>query len=489
MANITGCYKIGSPEAASLIGCGNVGCVIGAEQLGQAAGVWMKTRFYREGHHLCATVYSVAAGEPQVATVRVDLRPILRAVVKLHTELHAKEAVRNPSVGWSLKSMWKSAKKAASAIGKSKLVKGVAKVAKGVYKGVKAVAKSKITGALLTAASVFPLTAPFAAPALGAYAAANASITAIDKGKQVVSVASKAASLLTRSKATAGAAKAAAGVASKALKSAAAQLPAAAKTRLTAQAQAASKVTLSAAGKAAVAAAVAKLPPAARKTAVTKLAGKLQAVSTARTAAAVAQALPPKAGAAVKTAAQLSLVASPLAKKAAAVQAELQKPAVRTQMATAVKVAEAARTKLLDIQQRAATPGPGQLDAQKSAVIIDLVARNQRRLQAMSQASAGGLPGVLITPQGKLVRGRFRVQPKAAQGGLLYLGPQGRERGEFARVAGLFGGPAELESIAVNGDLPMDGVRVMAPGPAARGIGPYENVSGCGGGCGCASCS
>ena len=79
-----------------IVGCGGIGCVVGAEaQVEEASGVWVKTRFYREGNFLCATVYSVASGNPKVVELRVDLRPIARAVMRAHSTFHASDLAKS----------------------------------------------------------------------------------------------------------------------------------------------------------------------------------------------------------------------------------------------------------------------------------------------------------------------------------------------------------------------------------------------------------
>jgi hypothetical protein len=58
-------------------------------------GLWVKTRFYQEGHMLHAVTYCVAAGNPEMIRLSVDLRPIAKAVRAYHDRLH-KERDRNP---------------------------------------------------------------------------------------------------------------------------------------------------------------------------------------------------------------------------------------------------------------------------------------------------------------------------------------------------------------------------------------------------------
>lgn len=488
-----GCYSIGADPVI----CSGVGCVVGAEALGEAAGVWVKTHFYRQGHFLCATVYAVAAGNPRVVELRVDLRPILRSLVRAHAVEHSRDALRSSSsgkvVGWSLGKMWKKAKSAAKAIGRSKLVKGVVSVTKAVAKGAKAVVKSKIMGSVLGVAAVFPLTAAIAAPALGAYAAANAAIGSVEKGAKVVKVAANAVSSLGRAKRLSAAVKSRSASANAAVKTAGAMMSAPQKAQLVARAKAAAQVKLSASAKAKIAQKVATLPTAQRAKVASGVAGALKQASALRQRVALAQGLPPAAKVKVLETTALQLKAAPEIAKAKALQAALAKPGVQKQLVTLRSQAETAKGLLEGVQSRAQTAaGPAKLDAQKSAVIVNLVARNRARIQAMSQAGAGGLPGMLITPQGKLVRGKFRVQPvatAATRGGLLYQGRGQNERGTFAKIAGAIGQFLNSPIRPVmSGELPMDGIRVQAVGPASREVGPYE-VEGCGGGCGCAPCS
>lgn len=468
-----GCYSIG--ESPSL-GCG-VGCVVGAEALGQAAGVWVKTHFYRKGPYLCATVYSVAAGTPRIIDLRVDLRPIERALVRAHAVQHSRESLKNPHVGWSLGSMWKKAKSAAKSIGRAKLVKGVVGVTKAVYKGAKKVVKSKITGVVLGVASAFPLTAPFAAPALAAYAAANTAVATVEKGAKVVKVAQSALGTISRGKKLATAVGARAQVTAAAVKTAGALMPPAQKQAAAARAKAASVVKLSPTAKAQLVAKAAAIPLAARAKLAAQTAAKLKAASIVRQRVALAQSLPPNAKAQVLATTALQIKAAPEIAKAKALEAKLADPKVKQALVKTRDQASVAQGLLEDIQRRATTAtGKEKLDAQKSAVIVDLVARNRARIQAMSQANAGGLPGLLITPEGKLVRGKFRVKPVATaptRGALLYQGRGDASRGTFTRISG---------------EPPLDGVRMMGAGAAAHDIGPYE-VEGCGGGCGCANCS
>ena len=284
---------------STLIGCGNVGCVVGAEALsGAASGVWVKTRVYREGHFLCATVYSVAAGEPKIVELRVDMRPIAREVMKAHLALHGGQLARiagrsEALIGWGLGSLWKGAKKAAKAIGRNKLVKGVVKVSKAVAKGAKAVVKSKALGVVLTAASVFPITAPFAAPALGAYAAANAALAGVEAGSKVVKTAQKAASTIKQGAKLAKQVAKTTKSTANAVKKAGAMLPKAQKLAIVKRTQAAGKIKLNAKGKRALATTLVKAPAGkARKAVASKVASKMKQLATIKSRAALAK-VPP----------------------------------------------------------------------------------------------------------------------------------------------------------------------------------------------------
>jgi hypothetical protein len=536
MASLDNSCAVGSRNGRRLIGCGNVGCVVGAEALTESTGVWVKTRLYRKGPFLCATIYSVAAGEPKVVELKVDLRPIEQAVRKAHAQLHARDGSGNgggagPSVsghrvGWGLGSLWKGAKKAAQKIGRNKLLRGVVKVTRAVGKVAKTVVRSKAFGIVLAAAAVFPLTAPFAAPALGAYAACNAALSSAEVGAKVLHTAKSAIGLIHQGKQAASAVASATSSAKAAVASATAGLSPSARASLGARAKAAGQLSLSPQGKVAIQTALSRAPAGAARTAVaTKLSGQFKQLSALRSRAVLAQSLPPSAGAAVATAAKVQANAAPLVARAAQVQKAFSNPATQAKL-TALRARGQKATELLTGIHASAQSGT--LDGVKSAAIVNLVARNRARIQAMSQAHAGGLPGLLITPQGKLVKGRFRVQAKAGGQGLLYLGKgTPTQKGSFATVAGELGDAAgELADTVVGacsgcvgavvvplvgafasligldptgcyqvsvgadliaGDVPLDGVRLSGKGPAAGELGPYE-VGACGTDCDCGPC-
>lgn len=128
------------------------------------------------------------------------------------------------------------------------------------------------------------------------------------------------------------------------------------------------------------------------------------------------------------------------AKRAAALKKRLKSPAVRKKLMTVKKRSENARAALEGIAQRAKF-GSGQekLDAQKSAAIVNLVAKNRARVRAAAQIHAGGLPALLIDKRGRIKPGRFRAMaiPAGMSPDVLYLGPgKPSDSGHFARVSG-----------------------------------------------------
>ena len=429
-----------------LIGCGDkVGCVVGAEQLATSAGVWVKVRFYKQGPYLCATVYSVAQGEPRIFEMKVDLRPIERAVMRAHSALHGKDIARaairarvsgNALVGWSLGKMWKGVKNTAKKIGRNKLLKGIASATKAVGRVAKKVAKSKAFGAVLIAASAFPLTAPFAAPALGAYAAATAAISGAEQGKKLFQTAKRASTIIKQGANAVAPATKTTKAAGAAVKAASSRMSPAERAQTAASAKAAGKVQLSLKGKAAIAKSLTALPQAAKAAAASRVKQKLAQASKVRTQMALAKRLPPGASAKVMSATRAQVAVKPLATLAARVSARFKDPKVQAQLLAMKSKAEKSKAVLESVQAKAKT---GDLDAQKSAAIINLVARNRARIQAMTQTSAAGLPGLLITPRGKIVRGRFRVEAKAGSAGLLYQGAGKAARGSYATVSGPIG--------------------------------------------------
>jgi len=438
----------------AVIGCDiPVRQVVGAEELATAkAGIWTKTHFYEKGHYLHAKTFVVAAGNPTVLEFRIDLRPLLKVAGRIHQRLHEEMAKKTggPVVGFSFSKAWKAVKGTAKKIGKSKLIKAVGK-------GIKSVATSKLVGTL--AAGLAVAVPVVGVPALAAYGAANASIKAIDKGRKLVSTASsakrtidKAAEMTTKLTAAKRAAPAAV---------AAAQ--ANAKASGTAQAKA---IALRAKAQAA------KAPSAANAAAV-KAAAVKQAASVAAQAKANATAAAKNVVAQVVTA---QSKVEPVVQAAAKIQAKLADPAVRAKLVQIKAQADSAKKALETVKEKA-TYGTGaeKLDAQKSAAIVNLVAKNQARIQAMSQQNAGGLPSLLIDAKGRIVPGRFRVVAKSGGNSpdVLYDGPRKIQAGAFTQVSGGFDdddpdvGCAQAEVSGHLKNLPQRG-EVMPPGARVR---------------------
>lgn len=484
-ARSIGATLIGEPldRVTSLIGsadviiadeaprCNSIGCVVGAEELAQNASVWVKARFYQEGPFLCATVYSVAAGEPEVFTMKVDVRPIARAIMRQHTAMHAQETAESQvrggvTVGFSLGKIWRGAKKAASSVAKGKLVKGVVAVTKTIAKGAKTVVQSKALGVVAAGLAAFPLTAPLGVPTLAAYAAANATLTAVDAGRKTVQTAKAAGTILSQGVSAATRLAAASKTTAATVKAAGASMSKAQTNAITARVKAAGSLHLNAKGKVAVATALAKAAPANKSAVAKMMANKLKGVALLKSRVALATSLPPKAKAAVLATTKFQVAAGPAIAKAKAVQAKLAQPAVKAKLLALRANGVQKETELKRLAVQAQT-GAGGLDAQKSAAVINLVARNRDRIQAMSQSNAGGLPGILITSSGQVRRGKWKISPLgkgATTEGMLYTGPGKLERGAFAAVSGL---------------PPSDGTRLMGPGANVYGIGPYGGAVGC----------
>lgn len=490
------------------------GCVIGAEEIAGRPAVWVKTRFSQQGPILTATTFLVAAGQPRVFKLSVDLRPIERALVRAHQKMHAG---KDPLVGFgfSLKSMWRGVKKKARSIGRSKLIKSVGSVTKYAARAGKAIARSKITGYVLSAAAVVPVLTPFAAAGLAAYAAANQAVKAIDEGEKVYRTAKKAISTVKDGINTARNIGRAVQDARRAFSSGKRALTGPQKLQLLRRAKLAGRGSSRKAlsqlaasrrsglwGKFARALKArggwrgklkAKTRASARRRGrtVRRLRGRRRATSavTRRSSARrgplggmfskFASALKKRAKkvtrnflrkAVLKPSARRRVVAAaryvkrnkPLVARARRVRRRLKNPAVRRKMLATVKRARLAKKHLVAVGTRARYgKGKVQLDAIKSAAIVNLVARNRARVQAMAQQNAGGIPSLLINSQGRLVRGNFRTVPKATRrGDVLYRGPRKViQTGQFARISGRPPAPA---------------IRLHGTGANARPVGAYE---------------
>lgn len=382
----------------AVIGCDIPVIVSGSECLACKAGVWTKTHLRQEGHYLVATTYLVAAGSPTVFEMRVDLRPLEKIAEKVHAALHAKMAGGSPAVGFSFSGAWKSIKKTAKKIGKTKLVKAVSGA-------VSAVTKNKV---FQVAMPVAALSAHGTSRALGGKGVLTGPLGKLaDAGTaatmSVVPGAAAAQFANPRTLAAFATAKSAINAASTGKKLA--QTAMVAKSAIDAGNRALGAV-------------------------VTKAAEK-----TGASAADAAQALA-RTSAATKAKILSSL---PAVKKAAEIRAKLNAPNVKAILVKLKAQADVAKRALQQTayDARYAT-GSKQADAKKSAAIVNLVARNDARIAAIAQKNAGGLPGILIDKNGTVSRGRFTVKASSASpsAALLYTGPGKVQRGSFARVAG-----------------------------------------------------
>lgn len=161
--------------------------------------VWVKTRFFTQGDHLCATVYLVANGNPEVMNFKINMAPIVKAIARHHISLHRDTISGASDPAYVISGIVSFAKNAAKKVSKAKLVQKVSspirtavKKSAPVLKTAKKVTQSKITGGVLMATAVaFP---PVGAPALAAYATANAALAAVDRANAVRNQANKVAS-------------------------------------------------------------------------------------------------------------------------------------------------------------------------------------------------------------------------------------------------------------------------------------------------------
>lgn len=511
--------------------CDSVGCVIGAEEIAGRPAVWVKTRFAQKGPILTATTYVVSAGQPRVFKMSVDLRPIERALVRAHKRMHAGSA---PLVGWgiSLKSMWRGVKKKAKKIGRSKLLKSVGSITKYAARAGKAISRSPITGYVLSAAAVVPVLTPFAAAGLAAYAVANKAVKAIDEGQKVYRSAKKAvdtvkqgidtarkvgravkdarrafssgrrmltsgqkASIVRRGKSVGRrtalgtlhrlAARRGGGMMSKfarALKkraAAARRRPSSSRRTRRRATRRTSRLRLSASRRGRRTTTLRR-----RKSRRGKSRSRLRGMFGRFTSAIKRRAkkatrsfirkavLKPAARRRVLAAARYVKRSRPAIARAARVKRRLASPAVRRKILAAVRRSKQAKKHLTQVNDRARYgKGKVRLDAVKQAAIVNLVARNRARVQAMAQQNAGGVPSMLINSQGRLVRGNFRVVPKATlRGDVLYRGPSKIvQTGQFARVSGDL-----VSGDLVSGRAPAPAVRLHGTGANARPVGAYE---------------
>jgi hypothetical protein len=144
-------------------------------KLTSGPGVFIRTHIFRDGPLLRATTYIVKDGQPHVLNFAVNLQTIEKRIAAYHRQLQSKDGLV-VGFGWgslSPKKMFRGITRAAKKIGRGKLLKTIAK-------GTKSILKSKTFGAVvaLTAVAIPAV----GVPALAAYAAANAALSATEKG-------------------------------------------------------------------------------------------------------------------------------------------------------------------------------------------------------------------------------------------------------------------------------------------------------------------
>jgi hypothetical protein len=393
-----------------VIGCDIPVVVSGTEPLATSTGVWTKTHFRQEGSFLIATTYLVAAGSPVVFEMRIDLQPLEKIAEKVHAALHARMAASPAAVGFSFSGAWKSIKKTAKKIGKSKLVKAVGGA-------VSAVTKNKLVQALNPMAAVASHTLNKAAGGKGTIPGTLGRLVSAGAGAALAVVPGGAAAHAARPQTLAafGAAKSAINAINTGRK-------------LVSTAQTAQRFI--AAGNKATGALVHKvasrLPiPNAKNVAAAR------ALATAQAKAALAR---------TSAATRAKIVATvPAIKKAAEIKAKLAQPAVKAALAKAKSQADSAQRAVQQVRYDARyATGAQKVDAQKSAAIINLVAQNDAKIASVAQKNAGGLPGILIDKNGRTTKGRFVIRAMSTNKNapMLYLSPKSRMRGTFQQVAG-----------------------------------------------------
>lgn len=187
--------------------------------------LWIRTNIKQVGTRLIATAYVNHGLDNDIFTLSIDLKPIADKLLAFHKKLHEEKiegCVGCNEVGfWGLGKVVKKIVKTAKKVGRVKLLKKVVHTAKWASphytayklatsartrrlalrhakrggKIAKTVLRSKYTAAVIGAAAIaFP---PVGAPALAAYASANAALSAIENGNKI---ASKVKSLVSSSK-------------------------------------------------------------------------------------------------------------------------------------------------------------------------------------------------------------------------------------------------------------------------------------------------
>jgi hypothetical protein len=347
---------------------------------------WMKTHIQQRGHMLEAICYIVAAGSPEIFRVAVDLRPIARAVKQYHRELHRKAKVEG-CIGCEeeIAGLFSSIGNVIKKVGRSKLLKGVSRFAKSVV-------KSKITaGVIASTAAIFP---PVGAPAIAAYAGANASLAAVEKGNKVRLTIRGALRTKRSSK----------------------------RTIARSRANVRTAAALAARARATRARDAARLKAARASRARARYRARLAARQTAHHVA-------PSVRTAIarRRAAQRKL--NYAAKHKAVIARTMQKSDKAKKY-----------IKQLVATSRYSPDANKRFEASKGSRIYALVAEHRRNLANIEQPKAA-VPGLVVDSQGRIIKGKF-VQESASRGATLHvmLAAKGKvQPGYFRRVSGCIG--------------------------------------------------
>jgi len=363
----------------------------------------------------------VADGDHQIFTAEVDMRPIVKALVK------ARRAMGNADgeeIGrfapWEL--FTEDIPKAARKIAKSKLVKSV-------YRGARGVIKSKVVGGILTAGAVaFP---PVGVPAAAAYAGANALVGAVDRGKRAVRGARKVvrgANRYVKNKRRIARAlkRKAASAAKKASRRAMSKLKKKLKKKM---------------GR------LKKLGSKARRKFLARLRKRAAAVKRKAKRKAMRRALnklkrSPKLKRYIKR-------GKKLVKKAKALTKNRK---VKKSLRKILKRYTKARDMIAQIQ-KVARHGKGldKLQARKLARIIKVVGKNRVKLRTLKQAQKGGMLGMVINKRGILSAPQHFVERTRKKGVPNVLFSKGGEimRGDFVPLKGKSLGGIKLPKVTV----------------------------------------
>lgn len=305
-------------------------------------GIWLKVRIQRKGPRMVATLYSVAAGDAEVSTFSVDLRPLAKLAKVIHSRMHSsgqlsKAGQRAALNGGKVSGMLDGLSTVVNKLGRQKLESIVA-------------SKTQALAARAGCNAQKP-PAPVSDKALAAYAAARTGVEAVDNLARTQRAVTNSTSALKRYVAVKGA--------------------------LSVMSPAQKEVAL-------------------RRTDVRK--AVLDGVSAKAALAAFANADGP------------------------------------SKMVTMRQSAALAKSAFKNIQEKARAGDP---EAKKMATVVSIAARTRAKIQDSAAASKGGLPGLVVGPNGRVKRGRFRKRAaKTGESSSVILTSQGQQTGVFDSVSG-----------------------------------------------------